>query len=595
MSKEYQVYGVIRILASRSAPQNHNTRPSSTPLRERQELSVHPLLAKQITIGRALTNDIIVMDPAVSREQVRLVLDDQGWHIVNRATLPIQVNGYSVPGGRSYPLHSEDYIKLGNTILQLLIQPVPQGKERDWSQHPLQALYQAVISHHVTRRQKQGVSGNQEQKEARKAEVSQVEPVYQTNQPWTPEREPLLDAGVTLNFALPPAVQRSVRWLIAGIAGGILLLLILGTLVLTSLTGIASVITSGTPTLLQAFLLSLIPALGIGLLVNALDRYEREPWFLCVATFLWGALIAIPAALVIESKLGQALAALPGTNLLASASLQAGNAAFTEETVKGIGLLLLFLVLRDEFDNVTDGIVYGALIGASFAMVENVLYFTFYAKGYLLSLIVGRLLLGWLSHSTFTVCLGIALGLIRHERSRWRQISIPLCGYLCAVGLHLVFDFITFYVNGLLITYPGNGNISLLALLAVVGNYIPPFLAQVIILYVLIEALAQERAILREFLVSEMRSGSVLAEEYVLLQQSSQRIQVERQILFQQGIQQWLHIKALYQLQIGLAFRKWHVAMGDKPKAGKIQPEEIYRRRIKRLRQKIMQSEQRNK
>jgi hypothetical protein len=37
-------------------------------------------------------------------------------------------------------------------------------------------------------------------------------------------------------------------------------------------------------------------------------------------------------------------------------------------------------------------------------------------------------------------------------------------------------------------------------------------------------------------------------------------------------------------MEIGLAFRKWHVSMGDKPKAGERQPEDAYRERIKQLR-----------
>jgi hypothetical protein len=46
-------------------------------------------------------------------------------------------------------------------------------------------------------------------------------------------------------------------------------------------------------------------------------------------------------------------------------------------------------------------------------------------------------------------------------------------------------------------------------------------------------------------------------------------------------------VKALYQTEIGLAFRKWHVSMGDKPKLGYRQPEDAYRQRIRRLRQEI--------
>lgn len=38
----------------------------------------------------------------------------------------------------------------------------------------------------------------------------------------------------------------------------------------------------------------------------------------------------------------------------------------------GLALFLLFFWKRDEFDNVTDGIVYASMIGLGFAMTENV-------------------------------------------------------------------------------------------------------------------------------------------------------------------------------------------------------------------------------
>ncbi len=254
---------------------------------------------------------------------------------------------------------------------------------------------------------------------------------------------------------------------------------------------------------------------------------------------------------------------------------------------------MLFLVLRDEFDNVTDGIVYGALIGAGFAMVENFFYFAGNSKDFLVFLIVGRIVLGWLCHSTFTVCFGAALGYIRHTRVRWRQIVFPLLGYFCAVGLHSVFDFVDFFTNAVVLASPGNSTVAMYSLIAIIGDYIPPFIAQLVLLYFLIKALAHEAAVIREFLALEVSSGVVRVEEYVLLQNSFQRTREERRILRHYGFKQWLRIKALYQTEIGLAFRKWHVSMGDKPKLGYLQPEDAYRQRIKRLRQEIIMAEER--
>jgi hypothetical protein len=265
------------------------------------------------------------------------------------------------------------------------------------------------------------------------------------------------------------------------------------------------------------------------------------------------------------------------------------NAGIPEEAFKGLGILIMYWLLRDEFDNVTDGIVYGALIGAGFALVENFGYFAENTKDFFWVLIIGRVVLGWLSHSTFTICFGVALGYIRHTRIRWQQIVIPVAGYLVAVLFHSAFDFVDWFANGLVI----NETDTTIVTVILFANYIPPFLAQVAILYFLMKSLAHEAAIIREFLASEVSSGVVRVEEYALLQNSFQRTKEERRVLWSYGIKQWLRVKSLYQTEIGLAFRKWHVSMGDKPKQGDVQPEEAYRQRIKRLRQEIVVAEAR--
>jgi hypothetical protein len=126
----------------------------------------------------------------------------------------------------------------------------------------------------------------------------------------------------------------------------------------------------GAGRVLAALTIPLIPALGAAVLVWALDRYEREPLLLLLAAFLWGAVIAIPPALYIERALTAALGA-SSASTISDALAQALTAGVTEELIKGAGLLILLLLLRDEFDNVTDGVIYGAASGLGFAMTEN--------------------------------------------------------------------------------------------------------------------------------------------------------------------------------------------------------------------------------
>ncbi len=630
MNQNYGALRVVRVRPPANAQTNLQNRYPTGWLPE--ERLVHLLVRRETTLGRALSSDIILMDPTVSREHARLIFDEYGWHVINLTVQNIvRVNGRSVPSGGNLPMQPQDILVLGSTMLQLI---APQSDEaiNGNGQYPPDAtmpsaqpglavqpntpnLPNAPAMPAVEWGRKPGMNPvggypTPMQQQGRKPFVPPQPPIayngYQHSRPpvalpvqpdpellahsWQDDEEEALGAGVTMQFALPQQMGPRTRWLIAGAGLAILFISAIITIILSSVVGITAFTQSGPTSILEALTIPIIPALGIGLLVNFIDRYEREPWFLRLAAFLWGAVIAIPPASFIENYIDAAIqhALGPAASMFMVSFLHGLNAGVTEETIKGLGLLLLFIVLRDEFDNVTDGIVYGALIGAGFAMVENFTYFAQFGKNSLVLLIVGRIVLGWLSHSTFTVCFGAALGYVRHTRVRWRQILIPLLGYLVAVALHTIFDAVDFYASAIALASPNNATVTTSALLAIIGDYIPPFIAQVIILYILIKALAHEAAVIREFLADEVSRGIVRVDEYALLQNSFQRTKQERRVLYQRGIKQWQLIKALYQTEIGLAFRKWHVNMGDKPKLGYRQPEDAYRQRIHLLRQKLM-------
>ncbi len=615
MSQNYGVLRVVRVRPPANATADIQERYPSGWLPEEQ--LVHLLTRRETTIGRALSNDILLMDPTVSREHARLILDEYGWHVQNlTVNNVVRVNGHAVPSGASMGMNSQDVLVLGSTMLQLIAPPhtVPYKKE---NRQPDEFLSPAPKTP-LPQRDKQSSQG-QPSLHTSAADIgregngqlhfphfafSQRPPPHRAPlvslpeqpepemvaQPWDDEDDDVLGAGITMQFALPQRMGIRTRWLIAGVGFTILIISAIITIVLSSVVGFASLTQNGPASIVAALTIPLVPALGINLLVNFIDRFEREPWFLRLAAFLWGAIIAIPPTLFIETNVQSLIQNALGanSNILLRSVLLGLNAGVTEETVKGLGLLLLFFVLRDEFDNVTDGIVYGALIGAGFAMVENFSYFAQNSKDFLLFLIVGRIVLGWLSHSTFTVCFGAALGYVRHTKVRWRHIVIPLLGYLVAVALHSMFDFVDIYANASVIAAPTNPVVARYSLIAVIGDYIPPFIAQIVLLYILIKALAHEVAVIREFLALEVSNGVVRVEEYTLLQNSFQRARQERRAFLRYGFKQWRRVQELYQTEIGLAFRKWHVSMGDKPKLGYRQPEDAYRQRIKRLRYEIM-------
>lgn len=555
-----QNYGVLRIV--------HMRPPARTTKRQEKDLVgslpeerlVHLLTRKETTIGRALSSDLILLDPTVSRLHARLVHDEHGWRIYNVAGQnALFINECAVSSGGDGVVQPQDFLVLGNTVLQL-VAPKQNGTS---ALDENGELIQHVMDFHPA-------------------------------QEWKAEEERLFKFGTTLQSVLFRRSQLRTRRVVGGVGVLILLVSALVILILNNVLGISTLVQGSALSILAILTIPIIPALGINLLVNFMDRFEREPWFLRLAAFLWGAIIAIPPTFLIEQYVDSLRPIIlgPRPDDIAHAIFAGLNAGITEETVKGLGLLLLFFVLRDEFDNVTDGIIYGALIGAGFAMVENFSYFSAHPKS-LLVLLIGRVVLGWLSHSTFTACFGAALGYIRHTRVKWQQIVIPLGGYIVAVGLHSVFDFVNFLATALVVNYPTNTNVLTSALIVSVGNYVPSFIAQMVIVYCLVKSLAHEASIIREFLAEEVSSGIVTVDEYALLQHSFLRRKIERHVLMQGNWRQWMQIRRLYQAEIKLAFRKWHVSMDEKLEYS--QTEASYRHRIQQLRQAIIDGESLNK
>lgn len=618
-----QNYGVLRVMYVH-LPAHRTKRPDKYPVGWLpEERLVYLLTGRETTIGRALSNDLILMDPTVSRMHARLLFNDDGWTVQNATEQNVlYVNGQLVAPNTSHCLQSQDFLVLGNTILQLIAPK--NGVESSLPEIEMEKVMEQLLAlppfSQTGPAQSEGKPISTQEKSSALTPLPPVAPeafawlnaaseqsvLPATGSAWTATPAPLEAAEtpswaeklkvsgdtIPLHFVWPYILKRRIGWAIGGIALLVLVLVALLSIISNNLPGIVALFQEGPLTILSVLTIPIVAALGISLLVDFIDRYEREPWFLRFAAFLWGAIIAIPPTTFIEGQVDAWRSTLlgPQAGKAFHALFSALNAGITEETFKGLGLFLLFMLLHDEFDNVTDGIVYGALIGAGFAMVENIIYFAGNPKAFLF-LLIGRIVLGWLSHSTFTVCLGMALGYIRHTRVRWQHIVIPVLGYLASVSLHTIFDFINFFANSLILTAPATTNIVLFSFMASIGDYLPPCIAQLIIIYCLIKSLAHEAVIIREFLASEVSAGIVTVDEYALLQHSFLRTKTERRVLLRHGVRRWLYVKALYQTEIGLAFRKWHVSMGDKPKPGPVQPEDAYRQRIRYLRQEIVLAE----
>jgi RsiW-degrading membrane proteinase PrsW (M82 family) len=197
----------------------------------------------------------------------------------------------------------------------------------------------------------------------------------------------------------------------------------------------ASDVASG---LALSLLAGLLPTLLYVLLLYWADRYEKEPARLLAAAFLWG---AVPALLV-------ALAArlffrLP-VDLLGPKAVEAVRAGLVtpliEEALKGAVVLFIAWRYRLEFDNVLDGIIYGAMVGIGFAMTGNTLSylgaFLLYGFEGLGSTIFYDGVLYGLNHGLYSAILGAGLGFARLARPRWQRWVTPVAAFVLAVAAH---------------------------------------------------------------------------------------------------------------------------------------------------------------
>ena len=236
----------------------------------------------------------------------------------------------------------------------------------------------------------------------------------------------------------------------ARICAGLLALLFFA--FLAHLGTISSMRPEATPVFLRALALSTLLSIPAVLLLWFLDRREREKRFLLVAAFLWGGLIATAISVPFNTAFfllvdnwvlhRPAISEIlgPDAALMLAAPV---SAPLIEEIAKALGVLAMFWLLRAEFDNIRDGIVYGALIGLGFNWYEAALYVvqTYAEHGraaFGLQLGARYGLFGLGGHALYTAIFGAFLGFVMQTRYTLLRVAAPLLGLVLAILAHMV-------------------------------------------------------------------------------------------------------------------------------------------------------------
>ena len=256
--------------------------------------------------------------------------------------------------------------------------------------------------------------------------------------------------------------------------------------------------------LLGAFFFGFVPMFLLAAFVNWLDRYEKEPKLLLGAAFMWGVVIAGGGAYVLNTFVGVSVYSLTGSASVADFSTTSIAAPIIEETLKGLAVLVVFLLFREEFDSILDGIVYGAITAMGFAAIENVLYI--YRNGFLESgwegfwtlVFIRVILVSWM-HPFFTSFTGIGLAVARTNRNILvKLIAIP-AGYTTAVLAHAFHNTFSNLIGG-------NGGFII--------GLIADYFGYAFMLMFIIWMIVNERNILKRQLVEEVNSGAISPGQY---------------------------------------------------------------------------------
>ncbi len=286
-------------------------------------------------------------------------------------------------------------------------------------------------------------------------------------------------------------------------------------------------------------------AIYVGL-IYTVDRYEKEPIPLLLAAFVWGAVPSILFAFLANSLLSAPFyLAGPTVGEFVGAS---AIAPLIEESIKGAALIGILLLWRHEIDSPLDGIVYGAMVGMGFAMVENVLYFlTVYEEqgvgAWTVNIFLRAIVFG-LNHALFSAVTGLGIAISRLARGRATRLLAPVAGWFTAVLLHAIHN-----ASAVL-----GGAFCLLLFATDFGGIL-------ITLVIIFWAIWQEGTWIARYLGEEVEQGVISGAQQRRAASATRRIRHSLDLLLQQGPATYLLGRRFYQRCAELAYKKHHYAL----------------------------------
>ncbi len=187
-------------------------------------------------------------------------------------------------------------------------------------------------------------------------------------------------------------------------------------------------------------LAAVLPMFTYLLIIWWVDRYEREPFSLVLKNYLWGGIGAIIFAIAWSTIIYTFISLFVYDKVQLERIGTIAVAPFVEEITKGA--FLIFIIRNKNFDNITDGIVYGGAIGLGFGMTENFLYFITYGNTLTnwITIVVIRTLFSAVMHCVATASFGAFLAYSKYKKEPAKILFI-FAGLLVAILIHFAWNF----------------------------------------------------------------------------------------------------------------------------------------------------------
>ena len=470
----------------------------------------------RLRIGRGRESDLVLHDPKASRSHAELACRPDGRVVLADlgSSNGTWINGQRCDGPTE--LRGDERVWIGDSVLELAPDAAPDGAAR--------------------------VEPPATQSELRRR-TSQIADIARMRPPSQPSAEPsVVRTERTISRALIVGAA-----LLFGALGGITLLII----------GVET----GPVAFAVAVLVAFLPVPFYLALVLWIDRNEREPTWMIVLTFFWGACVAVFIALILNSvgelvvadAFGRSVGELYGFSV---------SAPVVEESAKGLVLIIIYRRFRGEFNGVLDGIVYAAIVGLGFAATENVLY---YGRGIMQDLDDGHLfssddigvslgtfivrgIFSPFAHPLFTSMTGIGLGIASRSTKPSTRFWAPVLGLLGAMFLHSLWNTSAVFGAAFLAVY--------------FFILVPLFIGM---LFVIRGTLKRERQTIGQYLAYDVQHGPLTPTELAVLADGRLRKLAVKEAERQGGKPGQRLRRAFHQAGSELAFLRERIARGLVP------------------------------